>query len=60
MRSVRSPLLAVLLAALAGSLVARVRAADALDWKDEEKAALEAYAAVATQDPRGHLKEVTL
>jgi molecular chaperone DnaJ len=28
--------------------------------KDEEKAALEAYAAVATQDPRGHLKEVTL
>jgi molecular chaperone DnaJ len=28
--------------------------------KEEERAALEAYAAVATQDPRGHLKEVTL
>jgi len=43
-----------------GDLLVTVEVDVPATLKDEEKAALEAYAAVATQDPRVHLKGITL
>jgi len=43
-----------------GDLLVTVEVDVPATLKDDEKAALEAYAAIATQDPRSHLKGVTL